>query len=371
MSNNKSSNAGYSNSVPANPGSFNSGTSKSGSPDDGSDNKERQKNKFHDVFWFLAFAFLVTCVAWVVMSNSNKLLRESHEIILSHHDKSSVLTDSLISFTKLLLKDSTLKPVDRVIICQRLEDAADSFVVQENEQKTTKLLELEFSKIQNEYEVLNLWCALLTVVFLIFSFFSIFKTNEMTSQGEESLRRLRQTAKEAKSKSDDIDFKIKESEEKIKTKEKELVASLKENIRGLNEKVEDSDKTFCHIKDELKNMTKTSTELVKSFESLRKEVGNIIKDAELAIPDKISETIHSDSKLFISKESKRIGELSNELEKVKMDMINIQNQLNVNHSIPTEQDSIDIDDLEVDVESRHDSEDSVHDNVIPQNEDQL
>lgn len=341
------------------------------SNDANSSNREMRKGKFHDVIWFFAFAFIVSWVAWGVMVSSNKSLRKSHEVILSHHLKSSELTDSLIAFTNVILNDTAFNLEDRISICKQLEEAANSFADQENEQKTTRLLELEFSKIQNEYEVLNLWCALLTVVFLIFSFFSIFKTNEMTSQGEESLRQLRQTAKEAKSKTDDIGTKIEKSEKKIEAKEKELLSSFEKKIQDINKKAEGNDKAFNHIEDELKNMTKTATELGKRFKTLKEEINGIIKGAELAIPDKISETIHSDSKLFISNEFKKIDELSRELGKVKMDMINIQNQLNEKNSVTTDQDSTDIDDLEVEEESGNNGEESADDNVNPKNDDQL
>lgn len=341
------------------------------SNDKNSSNREMRKDKFHDVIWFFAFAFFVSLVAWGVMSNSNKTLRESHEVILSHHQKSSELTDSLIAFTNVILNDTTINLEDRINICKRLEEDANSFADQENEQKTTRLLELEFSKIQNEYEVLNLWCALLTVVFLIFSFFSIFKTNEMTSQGEESLRQLRQTAKEAKSKSDDIDSKIEKSEKKIEVKEKELLSSFEKKIQDINKKVEGSDKIFNHIENELGNMTKTSTELRKRFETLKEEVDGIIKGAESAIPNKISKTINSVLKHFISNEVKRIDELSREFEKVKKGMVNIQNQLNEKNNVATDQDSTDIDDLEVDEESDNNGEESADDNVTPKNDDQL
>jgi hypothetical protein len=52
------------------------------------------------------------------------------------------------------------------------------------------LLQLEFNKIQNEYEALEIWAAILTVVFLIFSFYSFFKTEKLEEDGRKSISRI-------------------------------------------------------------------------------------------------------------------------------------------------------------------------------------
>lgn len=146
-----------------------------------------------------------------------------------------------------------------------------------------------------------------------------------------------------------------------------MIASLELKIKSLNKKVEDSDKTFNHIEDELGNMTKTSTELGKRFEDVKAEVDNIIKGAELEISDKISETIHFS---FLN-EINKIENLSRDFEKIKIDMAKIQNQLSEKNGATTEPDSTDIDDLEVDEESGNNGEESDDDNDNLQNDDQL
>lgn len=60
------------------------------------------------------------------------------------------------------------------------------------------LLQLEFNKMQNEYEALELWAAILTVVFLIFSFYSFFKTEHLEEQGHQSIGRIGQMEENAR-----------------------------------------------------------------------------------------------------------------------------------------------------------------------------
>lgn len=49
-----------------------------------------------------------------------------------------------------------------------LEESASSLQIANIQAETKALLELEFNKIQNEYETLALWAGILTIVFLIF-----------------------------------------------------------------------------------------------------------------------------------------------------------------------------------------------------------
>ena len=66
------------------------------------------------------------------------------------------------------------------------------------------LLQLEFNKIQNEYEALEIWAAILTVVFLIFSFYSFFKTEKLEEDGRQSISRINSLEEKAQTDLDDL-----------------------------------------------------------------------------------------------------------------------------------------------------------------------
>ncbi len=55
---------------------------------------------------------------------------------------------------------------------------------------TKNQLSLEFNKLQNEYYTLQLWGGILTIVFLIFTFYSLFKTDDLMKQGHDGLEKL-------------------------------------------------------------------------------------------------------------------------------------------------------------------------------------
>lgn len=52
------------------------------------------------------------------------------------------------------------------------------------------MLELEFAKIQNEYETQEIWVGLITIVFLIFSFYSIMKSEQFERQCHEDAKKI-------------------------------------------------------------------------------------------------------------------------------------------------------------------------------------
>lgn len=63
--------------------------------------------------------------------------------------------------------------------------------------ETRDILDSQFLKIQHETESLQIWCALITVVFLVFSFFSLFQSGEFVRKGEEGVAELKNLKSQA------------------------------------------------------------------------------------------------------------------------------------------------------------------------------
>lgn len=63
-------------------------------------------------------------------------------------------------------------------------------------QEVKSLLELEFNRIQNEFEAIEIWTGILTVIFLIFSFYSLFKTEQLENQGKDELMRIKKISED-------------------------------------------------------------------------------------------------------------------------------------------------------------------------------
>ena len=63
-------------------------------------------------------------------------------------------------------------------------------------QEVKSLLELEFNRIQNEFEAIEIWTGILTVIFLIFSFYSLFKTEQLENQSKDELMRIKKISED-------------------------------------------------------------------------------------------------------------------------------------------------------------------------------
>lgn len=76
----------------------------------------------------------------------------------------------------------------------------DSLLICTEEQllkgQTNKLLELHLNKVEHEYSNITIWAAVLTILFLVFSFYSIFKMDELVQHGHEGVRDIRKLTDE-------------------------------------------------------------------------------------------------------------------------------------------------------------------------------
>lgn len=252
------------------------------------------KINLYNVWWFLAIAVICSLAAWIVMCKANDRLEATHNTIITHQQSSINSIDSLLKIYWRSQTDSIRKTNDTLTqqLNSQLIKIAQSAAENSNSERITNLLESELSKIQNEYEVLNLWCALLTVVFLIFSFFSIFKANEMANQSEESLKNIRIVAREVQSKSDSIDEKIRNANERIDTVSTSIstMESAEKNLSTKYETLKDT---------ELSSISKRVDELKKEFEKLPKQLEKFLKDC-----NNNSETRKNDFNLFVEKSMK-------------------------------------------------------------------
>lgn len=186
-------------------------------------------------FWrehhlFLGFVVaIIVCLTinLVALSCMNHSYKEGQQKILMSYKESLALLDSLQNQKEEALgrvlkeREQTVKKilsdtvVDRIQgLCPKQKDAVRKYVRPYLEVTTRELdvkekikldpdyeykllcdeirslLQLEFNKIQNEYEALEIWAAILTVVFLIFSFYSFFKTEKLEEDGRKSINRI-------------------------------------------------------------------------------------------------------------------------------------------------------------------------------------
>lgn len=133
------------------------------------------------------------------------------------------------------------------------------------EMQTKTMIDLHLNKVEHEYSNLTMWAAILTILFLVFSFYSIYKMDELIQQGNEGVKDIRSLKKdsenlivslESTSKSE-IDKTRNQIDNFIKEQQKRMVQTLgyfeEENAKKLNE----INKCFadaCNIVEQIKSV---------------------------------------------------------------------------------------------------------------------
>ena len=108
------------------------------------------------------------------MSSANSSMKECHDKILTTYLWRTHTNDSLIAKYCGSINDSSITPHTALTLKHALTQTSELLAQNENNQKTLHLLELEFTKIQSEYEVLNLMVCLADnciPYFLVFLYF--------------------------------------------------------------------------------------------------------------------------------------------------------------------------------------------------------
>ena len=189
------------------------------------------------------FVAIVACLAinTVALTCMNHSYKNGQQRILMSYKESLALIDSLQKQNEDALnrvlseREQTIKKIlsDTLVdsiqgLCPKQKDAVRKYVRPYLEVTTRELdvkekiksdpnheykllrdeirslLQLEFNKIQNEYEALEIWAAILTVVFLIFSFYSFFKTEKLEEDGRKSISRINEMEESARDNLNDI-----------------------------------------------------------------------------------------------------------------------------------------------------------------------
>lgn len=111
-------------------------------------------------------------------------LCSDNKAILSTYMKDSIYNTNNIEllyaeYDKLLKDDSLRLCNERALL----------------EMQTKSMIDLHLNKVEHEYSNLTLWAAILTILFLVFSFYSIYKMDELIQRGNEGVKDIRNLKK--------------------------------------------------------------------------------------------------------------------------------------------------------------------------------
>ena len=162
------------------------------------------------------------------------------------------------------------------------------------EGQTKNMIDLHLDKIEHEYSNITMWAAVLTVLFLVFSFYSIFKMDEFIQQGTEGVKEIRQLRREGH----DVLKSIRNDSEKLKynTNQKidEFMSQQQLRLSEFNQTLEAASSQINIMIDEQKsnvvlakeNFDKQSLPIIQDFE---KKMNALLAQNENILSTKLAE----------------------------------------------------------------------------------
>ena len=180
-------------------------------------------------------------------------LGANNKVILSTYMQDSTYNNDMellyMEYNKVLREDSLRLCNERVLL----------------EMQTKTMIDLHLDKVEHEYSNLTIWAAILTILFLVFSFYSIYKMDELIQQGNEGVKDIRSLKKSGEDLIEKLEETSKSEIEKtrnqiddfIKEQQTRMVQTVSyfenENTRKLSE-INQCFVDACNIVEQIKNL---------------------------------------------------------------------------------------------------------------------
>lgn len=201
-------------------------------------------------------AMLADSIIRLTLSNKYRLSRNQYNNLILALNSHLAKIDSLHKlYDEKLLRDSLRLNTEREIL----------------EGQTKTMIELHLNKIEHEYSNITMWGAVLTILFLVFSFYSIYKMDELIQQGNEGVQEIKNLRKEGKQ---DLNQLEKEKKEIVNN----IQGQLKESVTAMNNTQKETERQF---QDAVGNLNSAKDGLITEsrgmLEYYKKQFDSILK----------------------------------------------------------------------------------------------
>ena len=240
----------------------------------------------------------------------------------------ALLADSLIKYTlgsKQKLSENQYKDLSTIIsnyynqsikIQEQHQSKLSRDSLQFNAERTllegqTKaMIDLHLTKIDHEYNNITMWAAILTILFLVFSFYSIFKMDELIQQGREGVKDIKRLKKEGDDSIAYIKAKNNEQITKLKEDTEQIIKEHREKLEGISSNFSVQQNDLYRRADEYLNGLRRNSD--EQSQKILSEYYNILQEQSKTYTQKINEKTEGfESKLA------SIGEFTIALQQVK------------------------------------------------------
>ena len=218
------------------------------------------KNKF---IWMICIATIFVVALFIIVGCFYK---KSLSMIVDYHSQYTDKALSALPEVKLS-KDSCFYLDERLIL------AVDNHM-----NEVQSLLKIQSNRIQSDFTILSLWAGILMIVFLIFSIYSVFKTDEMMKQGRDTLNVLEDVKESASSKTKEIETIVETQIGNFKSKIENITTAANNDLQSnKNEITQFQEKARGDLQKDKEELKRNIDEQIENF---REEFKKVIEQVE-------------------------------------------------------------------------------------------
>ena len=225
--------------------------------------KERNNNTI--VKWFCRAVIVALLILVGYLWLSVEAFKNSQEKIVNEHVKHIAKVDSIFYDMKtVILSNDTGTIANAQALLSQLQNDSALFrrEILLSQEEMNNMITLHIDKIDNDYSQIGIWGGILSIIFLIFGFFAIFKIEE--------------TKTEARNVLDDVKTKGEEAVSKVQ----ELQDQASKLSKVINDIKQDSNTFIGDKTKEFEELVKTIKDTQTQSENKLKRIDALLKGAE-------------------------------------------------------------------------------------------
>ena len=167
-------------------------------------NSKKHNKLTNPTVLYFCITFVITIIVLVsYLSYSLMTMKDSQKTIINEHINHVARIDSIFYEMKnvILSNDTNIIANSQALLNQLHNDSAIfRREVLLSQKEMNSLISLHIDKVENDYAQIGIWGGILSIIFIIFGFFAIFKIEETKTDANRILNDVEEQAKQASDK---------------------------------------------------------------------------------------------------------------------------------------------------------------------------
>jgi len=241
------------------------------------------------VRWFCGsfIATFITLVGYLYYSIIT--FKDSQERIVTEHLKHLATVDSVFcDIKKVILSNDSGTIVNTPILLSQLQD--DSALLKReillSQAEESNLVALHIDKIDNNYSQIGIWGGVLSIIFLIFGFFAIFKIEETKAEAKNTLEDVKDQKEKASAEIKELQDQAGQLNDSYNSIRQSSETFIADNTKVFNELITTINTEHSQAQESLERIKKLLVEVesknnqydlsIKQMNDLMRQLGQLI-----------------------------------------------------------------------------------------------